>query len=235
MKKYSQRFLLAFCSLVLFTTLFVPFTNAKASENQVKSVNENEQVDSGGMLDEDEAAEVEVLILNPEEQAELDKLSALLAQSFVRNDMGSYSFDVNKAKELGLTPEEIELANHLFTDVLNQKDIKKIVGDNAPAIVTYSKAKIAAKALAVTLKKYGSKVDSAIDKGIDLLPIKAENKKKYKKIITTVALVKVLNNFIGVTDTVENLVVRGIQTLVPGMPDWVASGIAKTLMMVLPI
>ncbi|KQU12637.1 hypothetical protein ASG65_28010 [Bacillus sp. Leaf13] len=234
MKKYSQRFLLAFCSLVLFTTLFVPFSNAKASENQVKSVNENEQVDSGEILDEVEEA-VEVLILDPEEQAEVDKLSALLAQSFVKNEMGLYSFDVNKAKELGLTPEEIELANHLFTDVLSQKDIKKIVGDNAPDIVTYSKAKIAAKTLAATLKKYGSKVDSAIDKGIDLLPIKAENKKKYKTVITTVALVKVLNNFIGVTDTVENLVVRGIQTLVPGMPDWVASGIAKTLMMVLPI
>ncbi|MFF5401155.1 hypothetical protein ACFY5J_28580 [Peribacillus butanolivorans] len=67
------------------------------------------------------------------------------------------------------------------------------------------------------------------------MPIKEENKKKYKTVITTVALVKVLNNFIGVTDTVENLVVRGIQTLVPGMPDWLASGIAKTLMMVLPI
>ncbi|WMX58533.1 hypothetical protein [Peribacillus sp. R9-11] len=212
MKRYSQRFLLAFCSLVLFTTLFVPFSNAKASENQVKSVNENEQVDSGEVLDEDEEA-VEVLILDPEEQAEVDKLSALLAQSFVKNEMGLYSFDVNKAKELGLTPEEIELANHLFTDVLSQKDIKKIVGDNAPDIVTYSKAKIAAKTLAATLKKYGSKVDSAIDKGIDLLPIKEENKKKYKTVITTVALVKVLNNFIGVTDTVENLVVRGIQNI----------------------
>ena len=83
MKKYSQRFLLAFCSLVLFTTLFVPFSNAKASENQVKSANENEQVDSGEILDEDEEA-VEVLILDPEEQAEVDKLSALLAQSFVK-------------------------------------------------------------------------------------------------------------------------------------------------------
>lgn len=33
----------------------------------------------------------------------------------------------------------------------------------------------------------------------------------------------------------ENLVKRGIKTLVPSMPDWLASGLAKTLMMVLPI
>ncbi|WP_146551746.1 hypothetical protein [Rummeliibacillus sp. SL167] len=55
------------------------------------------------------------------------------------------------------------------------------------------------------------------------------------KIFTTVALIKVLDNFIGVTDTAENLVVRGIKTLIPGIPDWAATGIAKTLMMILPI
>ena len=48
-------------------------------------------------------------------------------------------------------------------------------------------------------------------------------------------LVKVLNNFIGVTDTVEGFLIKGILTLIPGMPEWIASGIAKTLMMILPI
>lgn len=40
---------------------------------------------------------------------------------------------------------------------------------------------------------------------------------------------------IGVTGTVEGFLIKGTLTLIPSMPEWIASGIAKTLMMILPI
>ncbi|WP_025727694.1 hypothetical protein [Heyndrickxia ginsengihumi] len=209
LKGFIQKGVLLICSIALFSIAFVPLANAKAAE---KSYNTS----------------------NKQEQKELDLLTEILVQCLVKDENGEYQFDKDKAQKLGLSKKQIKEADNLFTNVLTQKDIKEMVGDN-DIITTYSKTSITAKALIKVLKKYGKKVDSAIDKGIDLLPIKSSTKKAWKKTITKVALVKVLDNFVGISDTAENLVKRGIKTLIPGIPDWAASGIAKTLMMVLPI
>ena len=147
-----------------------------------------------------------------------------------------YVFDENKAQTLGFSEEDILKANYYFTNVLTQKDIRSLVGAATADMETFSKSSMTAKALASLLTNYAKKIDSAIGSAIDLLPFVSDsNKSAWKKVLTTVALVKVLNNFIGVTDTVENLLVTGILTLIPAMPEWAASGIAKTLMMILPI
>ncbi|MGG4039029.1 hypothetical protein [Heyndrickxia ginsengihumi] len=44
-----------------------------------------------------------------------------------------------------------------------------------------------------------------------------------------------MDNFVGISDTAENLDKRGTNTFVHGIPDWAATGITKTLMMIPPI
>ncbi|MEK4668961.1 hypothetical protein ABER68_04780 [Paenibacillus alvei] len=56
-----------------------------------------------------------------------------------------------------------------------------------------------------------------------------ESIRKWKKAIKVFLLIKVTNNFIGVTDTIENKAYRGINTLVSSMPNWVANGNCKNV------
>jgi len=118
----------------------------------------------------------------------------------VKDENGIYKFDTKKAKDLGLSKKEIKESDNLFTNVLSQKDIRDLVGDKT-GIEPYGKGSIAAKALVKVLKKYAKKIVSAIDKGIDLLQVKSSTKKHRKKVITTVGLIKVLDNFVDISDT----------------------------------
>ncbi|MFP9129979.1 hypothetical protein [Niallia sp. BSM11] len=62
-----------------------------------------------------------------------------------------------------------------------------------------------------------------------------ESIRKWKKAIKVFLLIKVTNNFIGVTDTIENKAYRGINTLyLVCLIGW-QTEIAKTLTMVIPI
>lgn len=230
----AKKYVIASSCAVLMLAAFLPtLASAKGSElsadeQPIYSQNELELVEL-------ESSKIDIGQIGIG-QKQLDQLTDLVKQTFVQDEDGNYVFDESKAQTLGFSEEDILKANYYFANVLTQKEIRSLVGVAPADMETMGKASMTAKALASLLTKYAQKIDNAIGSAIDLLPFVTDsNKSAWKKAITTVALVKVLNNFIGVTDTVENLVVRGILTLVPGMPEWVASGIAKTLMMVLPI
>ncbi|MBO2535298.1 hypothetical protein [Rummeliibacillus suwonensis] len=225
LKGKTQKYVLVSSSSALLLSIFLPvIASAKSTEASAE-----EKANYSYILEESSTDYLSQL--SPQEQQEL---ADIINQTIVKDENGIYKFDADKARNIDLSEEEITKANYFFTNVLTQKDIRLMVGQ--PVMSTYGKGSITAKALIKVLKKYSSKVDAAIDKGIDLLPfVKKDTKKAWKKVLTTVALIKVLDNFIGVTDTAENLVVRGIKTLIPGIPDWAATGIAKTLMMILPI
>lgn len=104
-----------------------------------------------------------------------------------------------------------------------------VVGANGePVVTTSGKVKWTISGIQTVLKKNSSKVQSAINKGIDKLPfISKATKAHWKKVVVVESVIKALSSISGFTGTVEDGLTKAFVKI--GLPSGVAGVLARTI------